>query len=151
MKAGQKIGILWVLGFASIALNVWQLRESRRLESEILGRFTHERERNDELHAQHLQSESLAKREQSELKTEVESLKGSSASGPLINALADDFRDKSQGYIVEIAKKYSGTPEESFGRESALWHAARLEKCGLLPNGFTPQIYVDSMFKAAKK
>ena len=150
MKSGQSNGILWMLVCGSIALNVWQLRESRRFESEALGRFTQERERSDEFQVQFMESEALARREQSELKSVIESLKGSSASGPLIAALAEDFRSKSEGYIVDIAKQFSGTPEESFGRKRALWHATRLEKCGLLPDGFSPQDYVDALFKAAK-
>ena len=135
---------------ASIVLNVWQLRESRRIESMTLARLTQERDRSDEFHAQYMNSEALVKREQSELKIAVESLKGASASGPLIDALAEDFRSKSDGYIIDIAKKFSGTPEDAFGRERALWHATRLDACGLLPDDVTAQLYVDAMFKAAK-
>lgn len=97
-----------------------------------------------------MESEALARREQSELKSAIESLRGSAPAGPLLDALAEDFRGVSEGYIVEIAKQFSGTPEESFGRKRALWHATRLEKCGLLPFG-PPEDYVDAYFKAAKK
>lgn len=135
----------------SSAVHVWQWRESRRIEAEAHARFTQERDRSNEFHAHYMTAEAFSKLEQSELQAKVKSLKDATASSPLLQALAEDFRSKSEGYMIEIAKKFAGTPDEAFGRERALWHAARLEACGLLPPDMTAQFYVEGTFKAAKK
>jgi hypothetical protein len=142
---------LWLLILASGAAHVLQWRDSRRIEAEALTRFTEERDRSNRFHAHYMTQEAFAERERTELQATVKSLNGTSFDSPLLKALAEDFRHKTEGYMVDIADKCVGTPQEAFGRESALWHATRLEACGLLPSGITAQAYVDGTFRAARK
>lgn len=151
MRSRISVGLLWLLVLASSAAHVWQWRESRRIEAEALARFNRERDSSNEYHAHYMTAEAFAKLEQAELQATVKSLKNATATSPLLQALAEDFRGKSEGYMIDIARKFAGTPDEAFGRERALWHAARLEACGLLPPDMTAQFYVDGTFKAAKK
>lgn len=50
-----------------------------------------------------------------------------------------------------LAGAKEAAPDDAFGRERALWHAKRLEACGLLPNGWKAQDEVDGVFKAQLK
>ena len=145
-------GLLWILILASGAAHDWQWKMVRQMDTAASKRFTNEQYRSNEFRSLSFREIEIAKRERAELRALVETNKSpASNDSPLLTALGEDFREKSESYIMHIAERDAGTPNEAFGKERAMWHAERLEACGLSFPGMTAKQLVDEHFKAALK
>ncbi len=141
-----------MLIIASGAAHVWQWRESHRKDALLLERFMEEQRNNKAFHVDLVIAQELAKQERAELLAVVETLKASTTQGSrLLKELGEDFELKSENYIMDIAKREAGTPNEAYGKEVAMWHAQRLEACGLSSFGMTAKQLVEGHFKIARE